>query len=193
MKKKALNRALGTCVVSVALCGIGAGNVLAQDSGSGIFDSPFDRCFENGYNVDLVTVDQAFATAECFTSLIEPGDSGYLGASEATIMQYSASWYEAAARKGHKLAANKYETNLLALNAMDHQKSMSLNGDQQSMLASEQVFKSMDIDNDGLLTVAEVNVGELKASFAKTDIDSDGVLSYGEYTIYSGDATAAGN
>jgi len=168
----------------------------AEENFSGIYSSQFDSCFSEGYNVDELTQDQAYITAQCFTELLEQEgvDTESLGASKLTIMQYSDSWYKAALEKGHKLAKDSLDANTIAFNALKLQTHFGLIEQNSQLLASEKAFNALDTDGNGLLSLAEASSSKnLKEAFSKVDFDSDGVLSAGEYTILYGDMTAAGN
>ena len=196
MKNKTFNKSLKAGLVLVAFCGGAVGNALAQEISSDIFSSPFNSCFADGYNLSLVTQDQAYATAECFTSLLEKegAETAYLGASKHTIMEYSVSWYSAAAAKGHELAQANLDTNMTALNLLEQEMYFGVKTQDQQLLASEKVFQTLDTDNNGVLSLAEASSSPtLKEVFSKSDFDNDGMLNFGEYTILSGEATAAGN
>lgn len=151
-----------------------------------LYGSPFDTCFENGYNNREVTKEHAFETAECFSTLLESSED--MGADMQTILQYTSSWYQTAAEMGHEQALVRMESSLLALSFLDYGIEMS-----RKKLEAERVFDSYDANKDGMLTLAEVDASEkLKASFKASDLDQDGVLSVGEFTIINGEATAAG-
>jgi len=196
MKNKTLNKSFRARLALVVFCGASFGNALAQENSSDIYSSPFDTCFENGYNLSLLTQDQTYATAQCFTSLLEKKgyETAYLGASVHTIMEYSVSWYAAAAEKGHKLAQANLDTNLFAMSTLENHMHFGLKEQDQQLLASEKVFQALDTDDNGMLTLAEASSSlVLKEAFSKSDFDNDGLLNFGEYTILSGEATAAGN
>jgi len=196
MKNKSLNITFKAGLVLVTFCGGAVGNALAQETGSDIFSSPFDSCFADGYNISLVTQDQAYATAECFTSLLkkEGAETAYLGASKHTIMEYSVSWYSAAATKGHELAQTNLNTNMVALNLLEKEMFFGIKTQDQQLLASEKNFRRLDTDDNGVLSLAEASSSPaLKSAFSSSDFDNDGTLNFGEYTIQSGEATAAGN
>lgn len=196
MKIKTIKDSLNVCLVSAVVSGFAVGAATANENTSeevaDLYGSPFDSCFVAGYNQDLVDQKQAYETAQCFTTLLsKANETDYLGASTHTIMQYSASWYKAAAEKGHSQAESELATNLLALSRLENSLESSA-GDIQ-MLASEKQFQALDIDGNGSLTLAEASVSsEIKNQFEKSDIDQDGSISFGEYSIRSGEATAAG-
>lgn len=189
MKNSALKQSIGICALSLACTGIFATSTVAQEIESDLYNTPFDSCFVDGYNLSEVTAQQAYETANCFTTLLQRDSDSNLGASKHTILEYSVSWYQAAANKGNTMAQTNLSTNLLALSSLE----TGLLSQGEQMLASEQVFNVLDADNNGLLTVAEASSSQdLKAIFSDSDIDNDGMLSYGEYTISAGEATAAG-
>jgi len=161
----------------------------------GIFSSPFDSCFENGYHVDDLTSEQAFSTAQCFTALLDSDVPAMeLGASKHTIQEYSLSWYMAAADKGHALALSKLSKNLIALNQLEQTLHSRVTDTQWQMLASDPAFKALDANGDGVLSKSETSSNsDLQNAFAQSDFDNDGVLSIGEYAVNYGEATAAGN
>lgn len=111
MKNRTLRTWLKVGFALLTSMGFTPGSALAQDDNTYLFDSPFDTCFKNGYHMDRVTSDQAYDTARCFTSLLETANTDALtpGASTQTILRYAASWYEAAAKKGHTLAQTRLE------------------------------------------------------------------------------------
>lgn len=182
-----IKKSIKNSLIVAGLLGFSATSTVAQQATDDLFGSPFDQCFENGYNVDEVTKDEAFKTAECFNELLETNEE--VGASMETLLQYSASWYQAAAEKGHEQGMVRLESSHLALSFLEFGQKRK-----QQKLASERAFDSYDTNNDGVLSVAEAAVSEsLKSSFKDTDFDNDGVLSLGEFTVVNGDATAAGN
>ena len=198
MNTKSLNQRSSTKLAFVIICSGVLGSAIAQEQNvsSELFSSPFDACFENGYNIDQVTQDQAYATAKCFTALLETPQTktSNLGASKHTILEYSVSWYSAAAEKGHKLSQTNLDTYTLALNQFDKNNHFSTRDQSQLLLASEKTFQALDTDNNGSLSLAEASSSpSLKNAFLQSDIDNDGLLNFGEYTILSGEATAAGN
>lgn len=165
-----------------------SGNLMASEEVvEDLFATPFDACLAMSQDVVDVTSADAFNIAECFSSLLS-GQAVRSGAGVHTIMQYSSSWYGIAADKGHEQARVNLNENLLALYRMDD------GVDSGHTLASEKVFQDLDLDQNGMLSRAEVASNDLvRDQFAVTDLDSDGVLSYGEYVIVAGEATAAGN
>jgi len=196
MNDNKLNKSLKARLALVVFCGASFGNALAQENSADIFSSPFDACFENGYNLSLLTQDQTYSTAQCFTSLLEMkgAETTYLGASEHTIMEYSVSWYAAAAEKGHKLAQENLDAGIAAMSTLENHTHFGLKEPDQQLLASEKAFQTLDTDDNGMLTLAEASSSlALKEVFSKSDFDNDGMLNFGEYTILSGEATAAGN
>ncbi len=160
-----------------------------------IFGSPFDVCFEHGYNATLVTQDQAYETAECFSELLDKNiaDERILGANKHTVLQYSISWYEAAAQKGHHGAAEKLSANVAKLMRHELKSKNGLYNEAQQLLASEKTFKALDTDQNGVLSAEEsIASAEVNALLVDADLNNDGQLSFTEYTIGTGEATAAG-
>ena len=160
-----------------------------------IYNSEFHACFSEGYNTSELSKDQLYTTAQCFTNLLQKEETQAvsLGASKLTIMQYSDSWYRAAADKGHKLAQKGLDKNLFALAKLEGQTHFGTAPQEEQMFASEKVFKILDTDKDGFISIAEASTTEyIKNDFSKTDFDNDGMLSQGEYTIQYGESTAAG-
>ena len=189
MMNQQVKRSIG---VSLLVCGLSSGATFAQEPSADLFGSPFDHCFADGYNISEVTGEEAFATAECFTDLLveEQAKPGFLGASKHTILEYSASWYQAAADKGHPNAKVHVMQSFAAIDALINS---HINTNEANLLASEQKFQSLDRDSNGLLTGSELaSSTDLRNSLQSTDLDQDGALSYGEYAINYGEATAAG-
>lgn len=194
MKNKTFNHAVKACLFSVTISGASlamASDASNEESSDFFYSSAFDSCFKDGYNIAELNEKQIFSTAQCFDGLLT-GNEVNPGASRHTIMAYAVNWYEAAAEKGHQGARKAAKANLLALNALENQTATQLS-EATTLLASEQDFNALDMNGDGLLSVAEASVSEsLKSQFEKADIDRDGLISVGEYTINSGEATAAG-
>lgn len=190
-----VNATLQTLALSFLLNGALVNGALAEDLSTDLFGSPFDACFEHGYNVDLLTQNQAFATAQCFTTLLDSDlDAMALGASPHTIRQYAASWFDAAASKGHALALAKASEQRIALNRLEQHIHSDVTDAEWQLLAADTTFQALDADHNGLLSVAEVAPSDaLQRAFINADFDQDGVLSIAEYTILNGEATAAGN
>lgn len=190
-----VNAIFQTLALSFLLSGALVKGALAEDLSTDLFGSPFDTCFEHGYNVDLLTQNQAFATAQCFTTLLDSDlDTMALGASPHTIRQYAASWFDAAANKGHALALAKASEQRIALNRLEQHIHSDVTDAEWQLLAADTTFQALDADHNGLLSVAEVAPSDaLQRAFMDADFDRDGVLSIAEYTIINGEATAAGN
>ncbi|MDX1452475.1 MAG: hypothetical protein R3183_07940 [Oleiphilaceae bacterium] len=169
-------------------------NTSAQEKTADLFGTPFDMCFEHGYNVDDVTQQQAFATAQCFTTLLETGvDPMVTGASEHTIRQYATSWYSAAADKGHALALAHITRTLIALNQLEQSLHSRVTDAEWQLLAQNQSFVSLDTNRDGFLSADEAaQSSDIQLGFSTVDMDKDGLVSIAEYTIKHGEATAAG-
>jgi hypothetical protein len=161
-----------------------------------IYSSDFENCFSEGYNNSDLSKDQIYLTAECFTALLkkEKLQAASIGASKLTIMQYSDSWYKAAANMGHLQAKDKIDSNLASLASLEQQTHFGMAPHDQLLFASENAFKALDSDRDGFISLVEATASKkIKENFAKTDYDNDGMLSPGEYTIEFGEMTAAGN
>jgi len=196
MKNIRINKLSNVSLVLIMCCGVSSVSAAVEDGTSDIYSSDFDACFSEGYNTSELTKDQIYFTAQCFTSLLEKegSETTSLGASKLTIMQYSDSWYRAAIEKGHKLALDSLNANLVAFSALEQQTHFGIMAQDDQLLASEKAFNALDIDRDGLLSLAEASTSKnLKKNFSKVDFDNDGVLSAGEYTILYGDMTASGN
>jgi len=196
MKNTRINKLSNASLVLIMCCGASSVNASAEENISDIYSSNFDACFTEGYNISELTKDQIYTTAQCFTSLLEKHDlpTDSLGASKLTIMQYSDSWYRAAVEKGHQLAQTNLDSNMLAFTALEQQTHFGTIVHDDQLLASEKAFNSLDLDGNGLISIAEAsNSTNLKKTFSKVDFDNDGVLSAGEYTILYGEMTAAGN
>ena len=167
----------------------------AEEEGSTVYDTEFDKCFSDGYNASALTKEQIYITAECFKALIDidATQETTLGASELTILQYAISWYDAAAVKGHKKAGNQLKSQqelLVSLVSDTHFGGVS---EAEQMFASETQFKALDTDGDGLLSLNEAaESNRVIQNFSKTDYDNDGMISSGEYAIEFGEMTAAG-
>jgi hypothetical protein len=195
MKNTKINKLSRASLVLIMCYGTSFTHAATDEIISDIYSSKFDSCFSEGYNIDKLTQDQAFITAQCFTSLleIEGADITFLGASKLTIMQYSDSWYKAAIEKGHKLAQAKLDANTIAFNTLKQQAHFGIIEQDEQLLASEKTFKTLDADKNGTLSFAEASSSQdLKAAFTEIDFDNDGKLSVGEYTIQYGEMTAAG-
>lgn len=194
MNMKVTSTALQILLFSILCNGALFSSASAEQSTIDLFDTPFDHCFEHGYHLDAVTQDQAFATAQCFTNLLSSeSDVAALGASVHTIRQYAASWYSAAAAKGHALALAQISKQLIALNQLEQTLHSRITDAQWQLLAADTTFKTLDINRDGALSPVEVAAaGELKSGLLQGDLDQDGLLSLAEYTVHNGEATASG-
>ena len=111
MNNTRINKISSATLVLIMCYGASFTHAATNENISNIYSSQFDSCFSEGYNVDELTQDQTYITAQCFTSLLEKegADTASLGASKLTIMQYSDSWYKAAIEKGHKLAQDNLD------------------------------------------------------------------------------------
>ncbi|MFT7185660.1 MAG: hypothetical protein ACI84K_001042 [Pseudohongiellaceae bacterium] len=161
-----------------------------------IYSSGFYGCFSDGYNASELSKDQIYITAECFTALLEKEEleTASLGASKLTIMQYSDSWYRAAAAKGHDQAQAKIKANLAFMVSLEQRTHFGMAPHELQLFASENAFKALDSDRNGFISLAEASVSKkITADFAKSDYDKDDMLSPGEYTIQFGEMTSAGN
>ncbi len=195
MNMKVIAQSFKVSFFSLFVLGGWFSHAMAQEAPTDIYSSPFDACFENGYNVDTVSQIQAFDTAQCFASLLVNGESDpmVLGASAHTIREYSMSWYRAAADKGHPLALSHLTKHLIALNDLEQQLHSQVTDAEWQMMASDETFRNLDANKDGMLSVAEASASsDLQQSFSQSDFDRDGLLSIGEYTVTHGEATAAG-
>ena len=195
MNNTRINKISSATLVLIMCYGASFTHAATNENISNIYSSQFDSCFSEGYNVDELTQDQTYITAQCFTSLLEKegADTASLGASKLTIMQYSDSWYKAAIEKGHKLAQDNLDANTIAFNTLKQQTHFGIIEQDGQLLASEKAFKALDADNNGTLSLNEASNSQgLKLAFSEIDFDNDGMLSVGEYTIQYGEMTAAG-
>jgi hypothetical protein len=185
IKRKKVNKVVAGCVFAVCF----GGPVLASEEVSeDLFATPFEGCLFKGNDASELNHQEAYDVAMCFDALLSAKGAN-IGASLHTVQQYSASWYAFAVEKGHEAAAERLSQSLLALQQIE---SASVGGAQGAgILPSEQRFKKLDLDGDGVLSLAEA--GDLSKGLGSMDIDNDGLISFGEFSIGAGEATAAGN
>ncbi|WP_020406705.1 hypothetical protein [Hahella ganghwensis] len=64
---------------------------------------------------------------------------------------------------------------------------------EEAKMQSEQTFAAIDANQDGVIDTEEARADSaLMEKWASVDLDGDGAISSQEYSVYAGEATAAG-
>lgn len=195
MKTKVSKKLLNASLPLILCSSIFSGATASEVAHTGIYSSAFDDCFSEGYHLSELSKEQIYTTALCFSGLLDSEQKNIttLGASKLTILQYSDSWYQAAANLGHEHAQAKHQANRDLISSFEQETHFGIAPLEETMFASENLFKRLDVNKDGLLSAEEAaSSPALKQHFAKADFDDNGTLSVGEYAIEFGEMTAAG-